>query len=141
MPFDLIRQMLEDSKAVQAINKMHWALYPLQYSDYPLFTSDRPIVRTSGLGYSESNLVMPIDPKNLFIAAADPSIIAELCKISHNQIAKAMNREVISAAVRVSYSQSNKALAFVQRHMSTKNAPRFYTDILERLGGFPDSAE
>jgi hypothetical protein len=66
---NVLPQLINDSRAGQIIINMVWQVLHLLGSKVDLLISDRPVTRFEGLNERNCMIVMPLDPRRLFVAS------------------------------------------------------------------------
>lgn len=66
---NVLPQLINDSRAGQIIINMDWQVLHLLGSKVDLLISDRPVTRFEGLNKRNCMIVMPLDPRRLFVAS------------------------------------------------------------------------
>lgn len=122
---DIIRKLMDHPRVCQTISSMHWLTLKLPEGEVPLLTSDRPVWMTSSLGEEDALILMPLGPRQLFVAASDSSTLLLL----RPDIANTINTFVVQHAVKYVYGVTSAVRDFVSEHMSTKR----HSTIAERL--------
>jgi hypothetical protein len=125
---DVARTIMDHPRACQLLNGMHWLVLDVG-TEYPLFTSDRPIWMTAALTEDDACLLMPIGPRKIFAATATLAAQQKLIARRRVELAKVRNKLVVQHAVKYVYSQTDRALSFVQKHMGTKR----HSSLLEQV--------
>jgi Protein of unknown function (DUF4238) len=113
-------QTIMNSEVVgNAIAKMKWARISLHRSRYDLLTSDRPIHMPIVLERRDAYILLPIGPKDLFIAANDDSYQRDLLKVDHSNLVRKINESTVAQAREFVWGVDSSALSFVRKRIST----------------------
>jgi hypothetical protein len=118
----LVMHRIMDSESVgRLLNQMQWAVIRFSEAHHRLITSDRPICMTPGLGKPDAVLIMPISPRQIFIAAHHIEIINR----THNMaeaggLAQRLNNAVARQARKYVYSVDDAPLQFVEGRLGDK---------------------
>jgi hypothetical protein len=64
----LIQKVIDDPRLGTWINQMRWMVLHDARPKNLLLTSDRPIVMTNGLAHENSQIILPISPRHVFVA-------------------------------------------------------------------------
>ena len=107
----VVTRLANSSRIGQAIMDMTWGVRILGPSAPTLLLSDEP-VSYSRLEHEDGVLVMPMGPREAFIATKDPSFVGNLLQVSEVQFVKTTNRKTVDRAmsVVVSSDRSHDAL-------------------------------
>jgi hypothetical protein len=65
----VLPKLINDGRAGQIIINMNWEVLHLLNSKFDLLTSDRPVTRFESLLSRNCMIVMPLDPRHLFVAS------------------------------------------------------------------------
>ncbi|MCS4244125.1 hypothetical protein M2418_003666 [Rhizobium sp. BIGb0125] len=130
-----IMRVLSSDDIVPLISAMHWDLIDLAASPNELLVSDRPvIVHRDALPGSETTIALPVGPRNLFVAATKPGLLAELRRVPPKKITSSVNADIVAGASRLIYGNNDRQLAFIQNRMGTNNEPSIVATILFNAG-------
>ena len=107
----VVTRLANSSRIGQAIMDMTWRVRMFEPSAPTLLLSDEP-VSYSRLEHENGVLVMPIGPREAFIATEDPGFVANLLKVPEVEFVKTTNRKTVDRAksVVVSSDRSHDAL-------------------------------
>jgi hypothetical protein len=112
-------QVIMNSEVVGgAIAKMKWACVNLHRSKFDLMTSDRPIDMPIVLQRLDAYILLPIGPKEVFIAANDDSYQRDLLRADHSEVVRRIDERTVAQAREFVWGVDDGALRFVQKHMS-----------------------
>ncbi|MGM5002925.1 DUF4238 domain-containing protein [Tardiphaga sp. 538_B7_N1_4] len=112
-------QIIMNSEVIgNAIAQMKWARIHLHRSRFDLLTSDRPIDMPIVLERKDAYILLPIGPKEVFIAANDDGYQKDILKADHSEVVRKLNERTVSQARQFVWGVDDRALAFVRKHMS-----------------------
>ncbi|MGB3024420.1 DUF4238 domain-containing protein [Paradevosia shaoguanensis] len=131
--FETFVGLIDSEKVGQILMNMSWQVFVFPDQAPPLFSSDRPIVRTATLDGAESHVAIPISARKLFVAANSRDYMRRAASAPRKQLAKEMNRLVVSAASKYVYGENDRSLAFVQKWIGAKPNSRFLENTLAQL--------
>jgi hypothetical protein len=113
-------QTIMNSEVVgNAVARMKWARINLRRSKFDLLTSDRPIHMPIVLERRDAYILIPIGPKDLFIAANDDSYQRDILGADHSNIVRKINERTVAQAREFVWGVDSAALSFVRKHIST----------------------
>lgn len=113
-------QIIMNSEVVgNAVAKMKWTRIYLKHSRFDLLTSDRPIDMPLKLQDKEAYILIPIGPKDLFIASNDDAYLQDIKRANHSDIVRKINERVVAQARQFVWGRNEAALSFVKKHMAT----------------------
>jgi hypothetical protein len=113
-----LQSLIDDSKVGGDINSLRWDVVELNQSDTFLLTSDRPI-EMPWLGSPDAHIALPIGPRRLFLAARKGDFLLQLLRNKHTDIARQLNKTVVTQAREYVWGFSEAEHAFVDRYMRT----------------------
>ena len=70
----LLQKIIDNPDLGNRVNSMRWKVIEAYKPMIPLLTSDRPVLITNGLAYEQSQLLLPISPRHVFVATNTPDI-------------------------------------------------------------------
>jgi len=74
-----VMHRIMDSESVGTLlNQMRWAVIRFSEAHHRLMTSDRPICLTPGLGKPDAVLIIPISPRQIFVAVHNVEILKRI---------------------------------------------------------------
>ena len=117
--FRLLRKVIDGKRIGEIINNFHWSVLDLSEESAEFFTSDRPILRTSGLDAENSQLVLPIGPRKLFVAARSAEVLEGISRILPADIVNQVNERVVGAAKKFVYACTDDNIDYVRDRMGT----------------------
>jgi hypothetical protein len=112
----VLQRMMDSEPMGRQLTRMAWVVAPLR-SAYTLLASDRPWVMTDGMAKPDFHLVMPIGPRQLFIAANDPKLAQELARQNHDKVLANMNDLIVRQARKFVWGVDDRQLRFVERRL------------------------
>ncbi len=105
------------------MNDLSWAVRDTRDAAYEFLTSDRPVVRTNGLALPGGHFALPVGPRKLFVAAPDRRTLNRLAEARSDVIVAQVNEQVVAHAVKYVYATDERQRRFIQRRMSSRQAP------------------
>lgn len=115
------RTLIDHSGLVQLINSMTWTVFRLPGAKIELLTSDRPVLMTATLSEENAYLLLPIGPRQIFVAGKDKRTIERMrATNSEDKFVRIINSQVVSHAAKYAYSSNYEQLRFIQNRLSTK---------------------
>jgi hypothetical protein len=118
----LIQQLLNSELIGNHLINMRWSVVRFDGAEGPLLSSDRPIVRTSCLTGARAHLVMPISPRQCFVAVNTHETEGELRSIPPHQFIDALNDRMASQARRFVYGLDESHSEFVATRLGRREA-------------------
>jgi hypothetical protein len=103
------------------LRALPWRVFGFPETAQELMTSDRPVFQDHK--NDKMYLALPVGPRKLFVAGTLPALDA-IARRPVRQLAKEVNRIVVSRAHRFVYASSDAQLDFVARHFGTSPEPR-----------------
>ncbi|PJK29040.1 DUF4238 domain-containing protein [Minwuia thermotolerans] len=131
--FDLFNsyiQLIDHKNLGEKMNEMVWKVIDLKYSSKTLFTSDRPVIRTNGLAREGGHIILPIGPRRLFLASPLLKTVEKIESIKHSLLARELNSQVVTSAVKYVYDTTDRSLPFIQKSMLTVHQNRLMESVL-----------
>jgi hypothetical protein len=98
------------------IINMFWEVIDLQRTSVNLVTSDRPVARFQGLASPGATIMIPLDPRRLFIAAHGDRHFRD---IPHTKLAKAANLATVTAAQARVYGTGPQHTPLVEKYLGS----------------------
>jgi len=117
-------ECIEDQKIGNTIINMNWSTVDLHKSKHSLLTSDSPTLRTAGLKEQNCLIALPLSPRFLFIATHDKKIESAFLAQGETLIAKFINDNVVRAAEKYAYAQTDRYLRFVENRLCIPGSTR-----------------
>lgn len=99
--------------------EMHWSVVTFHKVAETLYFSDRPIFRTAPLASRDGALLMPIGPKQIFVAANDLRVLQRIIADPSKANLRETNKLVVSQANNYAYSIDDTPLRFMQNNFGT----------------------
>jgi hypothetical protein len=122
MRADALKQLINNSKAIEAIVKMNWCALNISGSTKELLCSDHPVYRPFGLNDRSAHIVLPIAPDTIFLAARRPEAGKMLLKqYGRNNLCKMINKNTVEQATEFVWGSDDAQLPFVKKHMGRKS--------------------
>jgi hypothetical protein len=132
----LIQKVIDHSQLGNRINQMRWMVLHDARPKNLLLTSDRPIVMTNGIAYEDSQIILPISPRHIFVAtnnATTENYIRDV--MLRKQMIEQINDRVVRQSHKFVYGFSDAQLSFVSRRLGMK----YTSDPVENLPlGIPE---
>jgi Protein of unknown function (DUF4238) len=116
---NFLASVIDDERIGQAIFEMRWEVVDLKGSRFSLLTSDRPIDLPIGLGDPKAYIALPISPHHLFVATNDGTLVPRLRAMKPTDVARMMNKTVVSQAREYVWGKDFSQLALIRRSIST----------------------
>jgi Protein of unknown function (DUF4238) len=102
------------------IVNMFWEVVDLQAANVDLLTSDQPVIRFQGLASPDAAIMIPLDPRRLFIAT---HIDRRFREYPRTKLVKAANISTVRAAKTFVYSTGTQHTALAEKHLGRSPAP------------------
>jgi hypothetical protein len=123
-----MRHQVEYPTVRAEILKMEWQVVTVPSTCDPILTSDVPLIVNSGLKNDDGCLILPLSPKEFFVAYNLGKIdmkraISE--SVAAGTFVRAMNKYVIEHRIDYVYGADNSMMAFVAKHWGVSEAPYF----------------
>jgi hypothetical protein len=117
----LFQDIVDSKKIGDRLNGMTWSLITLHKSRFALLTSDRPIVMTNGIGKPDAHIVMPISPRNVFIAARQRATIDQIHAMAETgEMQNILNDRVIRHARKYVYASKSIELRYLEKRLGER---------------------
>ena len=94
---NLVQRSIDNFRVGTLFNQLSWRVLEVGGS-YTFLTGDRPIIMTNGMARPESHLAIPIGPRRLFVAAADPGIHESIGRRDADQLVAFVNDLIVRQA-------------------------------------------
>jgi hypothetical protein len=114
----VLQQMMDLPDLGRYIINMRWAVFGLN-SHTRLMTSDRPVLITNGLNKPNSQIVLPLSPSHLFVAANSDQVIREIATIHARDLSAQMNDFIVRQAKRYVYAADESQASFVYSRLGS----------------------
>nr|WP_280526061.1 DUF4238 domain-containing protein [Methylobacterium soli] len=119
----IVADLINDRKIRERIMAMRWGSLSFPLFSNALMTSDRPLMMTSDLVSSDSFLMIPIGPKQVFYAANTDEMVNRIRRRNHHELIARLNERVVSQASRFVYAMNDVQLPYVQSQMARTPLP------------------
>jgi hypothetical protein len=113
----LFTTVVDSGNVMSHINGMKWRVMRLTNTERTFLTSDRPIVRTSSIHAANDFLMMPIGPKELYLAVNDESTFQRIKAEPVADLVTLINDHVCRAASKYVYSADERQARFVENRL------------------------
>jgi hypothetical protein len=101
--------------------RMQWGVIRFNESHHRLMTSDRPICMTPGLARPDAVLIIPISPRQIFVAAHDVEMVRHIGGLAEAAgLAQRLNNAVARQARSYVYSVDDVPLDFVKGRLGDR---------------------
>lgn len=129
--FKTYQDLIENEHIGSYINSMNWYVLDTSKSNLALLTSDCPVIRTNGIKYANSYLVMPIGPTRLFIAANNDEVLLNFKRTHARDLVKQINRIIVRRARRFVYANemTKKEFDFIKLHFGQSPQSRLIEEM------------
>ena len=94
---NLVQISIDNPKIGTFFNQLTWRVFEVGGA-YTFLTGDRPIIMTNGMAHPDSHLAIPIGPRRLFVAAADPNIHESIRKRDPDKLVSFVNDLIVRQA-------------------------------------------
>jgi hypothetical protein len=119
--FRTLRSVMDSERVGEVLNGMVWGIIGIEYPNFPLLTSDRPLIMTNGLGRPDANILMPISPTRVFVAAATQETMRKIGDTAtRSTFARTINDRVVGQARKYVYGTDDTQLRFVANRLGRK---------------------
>ncbi len=122
-----LKKIITNEKLIDMLCDMQWTVMSLS-ADHELLTSDRPVTYTKGLNGDHSHIVLPVGPRDLFIAARNPTMLKRYAALP--KLESMANQKAVEQASKLVYGSSERQLRFVQNRMSRDKEPQLMQRLL-----------
>lgn len=117
----LVQRVIDHPMIGNKINNMRWMVLHDARPKNLLLTSDRPVVMTNGLDAENSQLILPISPRHVFVATNDPRTEKYIRRVmERKQMIEQINDRVARQSHRLVFGFSDAQLVFVSRRLGMK---------------------
>lgn len=113
---NMVMRIVDNDRVGPTIFNMTWWVQKLVGSKVPLLTSDRPLDWPAGLANPKAYIALAISPDTIFVAANDPKMQHWAESQSHTQLAKDLNKAVVTQAREYVWGTDNSHIDFVRKH-------------------------
>ncbi len=113
-----LQQLIDHPKIGSFLNSMRWLVLELRQPRHSLLTSDRPVIMSNGLAYNDSFLMLPVAPRNVFVAVNTIETEIRIKKLlDEPRFPVFINNAIVSQAQRYVYGQNDGHLRFVENRL------------------------
>ncbi|MEO8881823.1 MAG: DUF4238 domain-containing protein, partial [Devosia sp.] len=116
---NLLIEIIDNDRIGPVIFDMHWSLHRLIDSKVPLLTSDRPLDWPAGLSHPKAYIALAVSPDIVFVAANDRAMQGWAKSQAHSQLAKGLNKAVVTQAREYVWGTDDGQIDFVRKHFGT----------------------
>ena len=109
----LLREVIDNDFLGPVIFNMHWSRISLTNSPIELLTSDRPLDMPIGLESKDAYIVLPLGPKELFLAGHGDIWLKRILGRTQQEVATLVNQRTVSSARRFVWGTDAQQLAMV----------------------------
>jgi Protein of unknown function (DUF4238) len=126
----LLQSVIDSEFSGSRLNSMRWIVLHDPKPKHLLLTSDRPVVMTNGLDKPNGQLIIPISPRQVFVATNNPDTESYIRGVWRNsQLIQQVNERVALQSRKYVYGYSEAQLSFV----SSRLGQAWTADPLENL--------
>lgn len=126
----LLQKVIDSPKVGNWINQMYWMVLHDRRPDFLLLTSDRPLVMTNGIARQDTQLILPISPRHIFVATNNVETQNKIRDIfTRRQLVQQVNDRVAKQSRKFVYAYDDLQSQFV----STRLGLKYTADPLEHL--------
>jgi hypothetical protein len=121
--FEILGRIMRHQSATRALASLHWSVLSVEGADFTLLTSDRPMLYTPHMMGKDSHIIMPISPKEIFLAVRERGYAHNIKTRHKTALVRAMNEAVVGGADAFVYGANDQQLSFVQSRMGKHPVP------------------
>ena len=126
----LLQRVTDSALIGNHIIRMRWMVLYDPRPPYPLLTSDRPVVMTNGISKPNSQIILPISPRHVFVATNNVETENYIRGIMHRQqLIQQINERTARQSRKFVYGCDDAQLKFVSKRLGMK----WTADPLENL--------
>jgi hypothetical protein len=126
----LMQQIIDSEISGRGLNSLRWTVLHDPHPKHLLLTSDRPVVVTNGLDKPNSQLLIPISPRHVFVATNNVATENYIRGVWNNrQLIQQVNERVSLQSRRYVWGLSDAQLPFV----STRLGQAWTADPIENI--------
>jgi hypothetical protein len=114
---NVLPKLINDGRAGQIIINMNWQVLHLPGSKFDLLTPDRPVTRFESLLSRNCMIVLPLDPRHLFVASHWDRIFQ---RYSPTELARRANVTTVTEAVARVYGTGTHHRPLAEKWLSRK---------------------
>jgi hypothetical protein len=115
-----LHRLIDSETVILRICEMRWFTVWVDDSPFPLLTSDRPVIMTNGLQRHDSHIVVPLSPRQLFVAVNTENMARKLRFMKPREMVRRANERVAECAIRYVYGVDDRQLLFVSRRLGKR---------------------
>lgn len=119
----LMLSMIGSRLIGQGLGGMVWEIHTLATPNHGLLTSDDPVMTSNGLNNDDSFAILPIGPRQLFIAANSQRAMWSFRSQTDRAIERAMNDAVVAQADQLVIGENSRQSLFVDRRLGKSKPP------------------
>lgn len=116
---NMLMQIIDNDRVGPTIFNMHWSRVPLRKANVELLCTDRPIDKPLGLADPRAYISIPVAPRMLFLASHDAGLAKAIAGLNHTNVAKRMNKTVVTQAREFVWGSNDSQLPFIRKHMGS----------------------
>jgi hypothetical protein len=113
---DMMIRIVDNDRIGPTIFGMHWSIHKLVDSKVRLLMSDRPLNWPAGLASPKAYIALAISPDTVFLASNDPEMQSWAKSQPHTQLAKGLNKSVVTQAREYIWGTDDSQIEFVRKH-------------------------
>lgn len=113
----LMLRMIGSTLIGQSLASMVWEVHTLETLNHGLLTSDDPVMTSNGLNSGDSFVILPIGPRQLFIAANSHRAMWSFRSQTDRAVERAMNDAVVAQADQLVIGENDWQSLFVDRRL------------------------
>jgi hypothetical protein len=126
----LLQTVIDSPMIGNWINQMRWMVLHDARPPFLLLTSDRPIVMTNGIVHPNSQIILPISPRHVFVATNNVKMENFIRDVMHRrQLIQQINERVTRQSRKFVYGYDDAQLAFLSKRLGMK----YTADPLENI--------
>jgi hypothetical protein len=120
----LLSTIIDSEKVGNHILQMRWSVLTITNPIHTFLTSDRPVVMTNGINRPDSFIIVPMGPKQTFVAVNTEKMEDYLQSIPVEKFTTSLNDAVSRQACSYVYGADDTQLRFVENRLG-KAPPQF----------------
>jgi Protein of unknown function (DUF4238) len=114
----LLRRVIDSDLTGKGLNSMRWMVLHDPHPKHLFLTSDRPVVMTNGLDKPNSQLLIPISPRHVFVATNNVETENYIRRVwKDRQLIQQVNERVALQSRKYVWSLSDAQLSFVAKRL------------------------
>lgn len=113
----LLQNVINSERVSTVVDAMRWSLVTMPSADQPLLTSDRPLQMTNGIVHPEGEIILPVGPRDVFVAVNTPEMENALRSSKSKDFARALNDRTARNACTYVYGSDDGQLRFVENRL------------------------